>query len=258
MYKLPRYATIYQAEAVALSEGISWARSQLLEPGTSSPDLQNGNFDFFSDSRSVLSSLRSHSIRSELIAEIYSNLDAKTRLVWVPGHAGVPGNEAADWLANASRYAGDVRSVKVPKGYTRLITRRYSMKVWEDRWQQLSSDMIYRKLAPQLRSLRKLWKFKQITSALAQIFTGHSWLNAHQHRFSFSISSRCKYCKTEDESVEHFLMVCPRWSHHRYLLFEEMSLRVTNIGIESFAQTPAALTRYCNRTGRLKNPFRDI
>ena len=114
MYKLPPHATIYQAEGIAISKGAQWAKSQNPDLDETSRKFALGDFDLGSDSRSVLSSVRSSENRSRLVAKcILPRLEQHTQLFWLPSHVGHKGNELADWLANQARTWGT--SVSVPR-----------------------------------------------------------------------------------------------------------------------------------------------
>jgi ribonuclease HI len=88
---LVRHATIFQAEVCAiiycLLENIK--RSYC-----------NKRIFIFSDSQAALKALNSFLIKSKLVWNCFQLLDLaernKVKLIWVPGHSGVEGNEKAD------------------------------------------------------------------------------------------------------------------------------------------------------------------
>ena len=47
--------------------------------------------------------------------------------------------------------------------------------------------------------------------------TGHSRLNYHSHRIGKHPTGLCEACKVP-ESVQHFLLLCPNYSHFRTVL----------------------------------------
>ena len=257
MYKLPPHATIYQAEGVAISKGAQWAKSQNPDLDETSRKFALGDFDLGSDSRSVLSSVRSSENRSRLVAKcILPRLEQHTQLFWLPSHVGHKGNELADWLANQARTWGTSVAVPIPKGYTCLAARNRSLKVWQERWSKLPSNKPYRLFAPELDNLKQIWKRKFSSSGLTQLFTGHSWLQEHQYRFRFSVTDRCKNCKhMVAESVDHFLFHCPRWERQRMEL-ENCLPDTTTMTYSSLMRFPNGMLRFCNSTGRLRNKFR--
>ena len=100
----------------------------------------------FSDSLSVLLSLRNKRFQNPLIIELLSRLDSMSNrkeiiICWTPSHIGVRGNERAD---SAAKSALDLMPDKSRIPYTDL--KPTINKFLHTKWQQQSSNNIHNKL----------------------------------------------------------------------------------------------------------------
>jgi len=105
-FRSTSYTSIYSLEAMAILETINQASNHGFL-----------NFTIFSDSKSVLSALQNVSCNnksSHLILEIRHQIkqivekNGSIKLIWIPSHCGIEGNETADPLAKeAPKYEVD-------------------------------------------------------------------------------------------------------------------------------------------------------
>ena len=58
---------------------------------------------------------------------------------------------------------------------------------------------------------------------LARLRSGCTDLNDHLYKTKLEPSPLCKFCKTETESVEHYIFHCTKYDNHRKVLFDELA-----------------------------------
>jgi hypothetical protein len=144
------------------------------------------------------------------------------RLVWSPGHKGIPGNEKANTVARqATAVPGaptdpvDER-IRELKGVLQLIekdrsdnptlTRRYCT-VGQYTW-QLDQAL------PSKHTLALYNISSEEASVLIQVRTRHYRLNQSLYRLKIVDTADCQ-CGKGEESVQHVLLHCPRWTTAR-------------------------------------------
>ena len=171
--------------------------------------------------------------KTETLRQIFTLLQAarqqqlEVQFTWVPAHSGVQGNEIAHSFAHS---ATDTGHIPTDRKVTLQEARKQNHHCWDRKrafFQSLKVARHLRELDKALpgRHTRKLYDRLKRTDAaiLAQLRGGYCRLNGYLHRIGQVDSDLC-LCG-QKETVQHFLLECPRWTQERQQYWSQDQLR---------------------------------
>jgi ribonuclease HI len=145
---------------------------------------------------------------------------------WVPGHCGLPGNEAADGEATGGAAEVDEEQDDVPSS---LCSVKAALAEWaREKWREAYEDACTAPDASPSTRLHfeitagealdtSLLSRKDATS-LHQLRLGRAaFLQATKHRYGIAEDDLCPHCGEAPEDTKHFIETCPRWERERRL-----------------------------------------
>ncbi|XP_062554074.1 uncharacterized protein LOC134219369 [Armigeres subalbatus] len=186
--------SVFSAEAAAIFQAISQPNS--------GPTL------IVSDSASALSALPSASNRHPFIQAIQEYIDDNTTLMWVPGHAGIAGNESADILANIGR-ASPYITRSVPADDVKRWLKQQISTAWANEWRKQRNlcRMVKNSTLPgtDLPNRRE-------QMVLSRMRTGHTNLTHNLGPGEFH--HKCIICHCTN-TICHLLNNCPQYDEAR-------------------------------------------
>ena len=173
-----------------------------------------------SDSQTALKALQAFRTNSSLVQQYQKALnDISTRhsvgLYWVPGHAGVRGNEIANELARGGSAMGFL-GPKPAMGISRQdIQKKPSLWLVNQHWaswralgdaQRQARELIS---GPILGTKAKLLSFNRTQSrAVIGLLTGLNTLRRHLHLLGLLDSPLCRKCGVKEETSAHIICEC--------------------------------------------------
>ena len=211
---LPTIASIFSAETVAILKALEYIESCSLKKSL-----------IFSDSLSVLQSLKQMNFKNPLILQTLLKLDSLSleydiKLIWIPGHIGLSGNEKAD---RAAKSALDLplTDFDLPFSDYKPLAASYICTKWQESWDQAIHNKLHT-IKPKIgmTKLPSLTRKEQVV--ITRIRLGHSNLT-HSYLFNRGDAPMCYGCD-KPFTIHHILTDCAEFSHVRpnYYTFDNI------------------------------------
>ncbi|XP_011313431.1 uncharacterized protein [Fopius arisanus] len=199
----------------------------------------------YSDSRRALGALLKHESGSRLVNDCIELMDKvatcnKLKVSWMPGDAGILGNEEADMLAKQgcqTMAPVDEDHVGVHSDYIKEIIQKRADRGVVERWNagmgaRHTRSLLRepsRKLADELVSLSRV-KLR----ALLGLITGHWPLAAYLARIGKGDDPLCPRCGLVEEDPHHLSIKCSGLDELRLDIFETTCLKDLYVDRDGF------------------------
>ena len=224
--RLPEKASIFTAEVKAIDLALSYISQH-----------KHTNFIIFSDSLSVLTTIKNHNTDNVLIQNLHLRLHeilrTKTvKLCWIPSHIGIKGNERVDRLAKDALDLAAV-NMKLPSTDFRPAINNLIKSKWKSIWDELYANKLH-EINPDLNlsSVLKLTN-RRDQVVLTRCRIGHTRIS-HSYLLKREEQPFCIACN-EPFTVKHFLLDCHDLNDIRTRYFNVRNLQ------ELFTNIPSAI-----------------
>lgn len=220
IYQLSSVHSSYSAEVVALLQALCYIET-----------VTPRKYCVFSDSLSCLSALRNigrggtfHPLLPEIVqqANLLHTAGYTIALVWVPGHAGVVGNDIADTSARQAATSGVPLSVPPSADDIMAQVRENTKARWQGLWSGRPTVTNLSRLQNKVGT--RAW-FQGVKAPRALIVTmvrlrlGHNASPAHLARIGVLPTAVCP-CGQAEGTAEHVIMACSRTQAARVQLVQ--------------------------------------
>jgi len=247
---LGTFPSVFQAEITAIDE----VSSRLIHGG-----ITNHRITIYSDSQSGILALTANFIFCKTVKSCRDRLldlsrDNEVTIQWIPGHAGLTGNELADARAREASetpFIGPQPSICIPLQTVKRRVKEIEVAQHKTHWQSRVDCRQSKMFCPEpTKALGKdlLRLTRQELREVIQIMSGHANLARHRHLTRKANSPNC-ICGKGEETAFHHVARCQRYSHTRFEIFQTGNLMEDDLP----RITPRELAYFCKRTQRLSS-----
>lgn len=219
-------ASVFQTELHA----ITVCTANLIHRGTAGQRIS-----IYSDSQAAIKAVANARCNSWTVLDCKNNLNElgrlnEVKLIWIPGHSNLAGNEEADRLANIGSASNPTEPiVKMGYFYASNIIDEWITHLERTHWHD-QSGLRQSKLFINFKLHCKVlnWNRSAVRLFIGYI-TGHHITRAYLARIGAHHDPTCRLCEISDETTEHLLLNCPRLDSIRFSLLGKPLLRPEDI-----------------------------
>jgi len=199
---IPFFSTVFSAEAIAITEALNIFKNK------------PGKYAIYTDSLSTIDAIKNTSNSDyypSIIRNILTKHHPKFKIIWIPGHIGIRGNELA---ALASKNATKLPLILTPnynfqdiKKYLKntLCTETKNTLHITSNWCQSTHPNMTN--TPILDPSNNMSRYDQII--ITRLRLGHTNLT-HQHYLDPSLDNTCLFCRNTSVLIAYILKECPK------------------------------------------------
>jgi ribonuclease HI len=228
---LPLVTCSFTAECYAIMVALNYIQSLNIKKCLIISDSQSALYAIHSISFSAATSPLILNIKASLFH--LASQDFIIEFLWVPGHAGVSGNEVADTLATSTKYNTKPHILKIPATDLLNLLKTNIKHAWQNKWSSVDPNFAkwYRSLTPTIPSQPWFLKLPLARSHIvrfSRLRLGHNLLPAHAFHLDLNDSPMCT--RHDEEAIcdlTHILVNCPSFHNSRLVLLS--LLRKNNI-----------------------------
>ncbi|CAG5100603.1 Protein of unknown function [Cotesia congregata] len=199
-FKLPNSFSIFSCKAFAILGSLNI---------TAQLDLDN--VAIFSDLKSVIEALKNFNSPDSIIQQCQSkiinlNLSKKVKVIWIPSHEGITGNELADREAKEATTSGIDLTHQLPTTTAdfKKTTKKHIYDKWNTRWSNGLSHL--HKSRKNIYEPRPHKQRRMNQCAIIRLRIGHTKFS-NGHLLTKSTPKTCPACN-EPASVSHAIESC--------------------------------------------------
>lgn len=208
--RLSPECSVFQAELCGILMAVDWIK---LQPKYST------SYAIHVDSQAALFAVANkhttHPIALEIRRAII-NITKTTSLTlhWVKGHAGLRGNERADYLAKtAARYKTKIEYSALPLTRGKQLLKDYYINLWNDIYTKSEVATHTKPFIPNIyhRLSISLWP----NHILTQFLTNHGSFRSYLFKMNKITSPTCNCQEAEIQTARHLLTQCSKFTRER-------------------------------------------
>jgi ribonuclease HI len=205
-FRLSDFHSVFSAELVAILFAILHIKHNRIDKAVICTDSQS----------SIFALSAQHNSANPVIAQIRNQLNQVTndiKFLWIPGHAGIPGNTQADTAAKESLQLPCRNDIPCPASDFLSIIKPHFLASLQDDWDR-NPHFHFHPIKPTLEywsSTNQHSRLKEIL--LARLRLGHTRLT-HSYLFDRCPPPICHRCDCR-YTIRHFLLDCPLYANHR-------------------------------------------
>jgi ribonuclease HI len=223
-------SNVFAAELTAINLGLD-----ILED-----NIQYTKCEVFTDSQTSIKALLKPQKQSgqAIICSILDKIDElqtqrnemNITLTWIPGHMDIEGNEQADKAAKEAANSTEREAnayYPALKSARNAANKQQTQNKWIKQWNEGTETAVKLRAMskrPHFTSGGKLYSHitvKQQVAWLVRLRTAHCSLNKYLHQRGHEEEPLCA-CREEEETVEHYLLKCKRYTTQREKMVKEV------------------------------------